>query len=70
MKLKGLRRLSSTLTVALGVILVWRGVWVVTDLIDESLFGKQTYLFALTSIAVGVLVLYLHHHHNSGEEHF
>ncbi len=68
--IKGLRRLSSTLTVALGVILFWRGIWVLTDLIDQSLFGEQTYLFAFSSIVVGVLVLYFHHHHESGEEHF
>lgn len=68
--MKKFRRLSSTLPVAVGVILIWRGIWVLTDLIDAGLFGKQSYLFAFSSIAVGILVLYFHHHHESGEEHF
>ncbi len=68
--MKGFRRLSSTLLVAIGVILIWRGIWVLTDLIDKALFGKESYFLAFSSIVVGILVLYFHHHRESGEEHF
>lgn len=70
MKIRGFRRLSSTLLVATGVVLIWRGMWVLVDLIDNGLFGRETYFLAFSSIAIGILILYFHHHRESGEEHF
>ena len=45
-----------TLLVAIGVILVWRGIW---NLVDLYLFPKNPLLSNTTSILIGLFLLYL-----------
>ncbi len=42
-----------------GIVLVWRGVWYILDLIDSSIFNGGHALTALGGIAVGLALLYL-----------
>ncbi|NTW15012.1 MAG: hypothetical protein HGA38_01425 [Candidatus Moranbacteria bacterium] len=42
-----------------GIVLVWRGVWYILDLIDATLFSGGHILTALGGILVGLLLLYL-----------
>ncbi len=51
-----------SLTVVLGVVLIWRGLWYVLDEIDIFFFGGSHAASALLGIVVGVLVLYLPDH--------
>lgn len=43
----------------LGVVLVWRGVWVLLDLLDQTLFGGIHVWSAIVGIIFGVIVLYV-----------
>ncbi len=46
-------------SIAIGIILIWRGVWVVLDLVDRLLFGSNHIVTAVGGIIVGVVILYL-----------
>jgi len=50
--------MKEQLVIALGIILVWRGVWVLGDLFDEWLFGSYHISTAILSIVAGILMLY------------
>jgi len=43
-----------------GIVLVWRGIWHVLDVIDIAIIGDPTHLLtAVGGIIIGFLVLYL-----------
>jgi hypothetical protein len=50
---------AKNLSAILGIVLIWRGVWYLLDLLDEWLFGGGHWLAALGSVVAGVLILYL-----------
>lgn len=58
----GLKYLTKNLSIAIGIILIWRGVWVVLDLIDSWIFGGSHVITAIGGIIVGILILYLPNH--------
>lgn len=47
------------LSLAVGLVLVWRGVWYVLDEIDAIFFGGYSGWTGLIGILVGIAVLYL-----------
>ncbi len=44
------------LVIAIGVVLVWRGIW---HLADEYLFPNNETLSSIVSLIAGILILYL-----------
>ena len=42
-----------------SIVLIWRGVWYIFDLIDIKLFGDSYIGTALASILLGLLLLYI-----------
>lgn len=56
------RRLIHILSIIVGVVLVWRGVWYVLDEIDKLFFGGSHAWTALIGIIVGLVILYLPDH--------
>lgn len=43
-----------------GIVLIWRGVWHVLDVIDIAIIGDETHLVtAIGGIIIGFLVLYI-----------
>ncbi len=44
---------------AIGIILIWRGVWIVLDMVDIWIFGGNQITTAVGGIVVGILMLYL-----------
>lgn len=57
-----LGRGARSLYVVFGVILIWRGVWVLLDWIDIQLFGEITIGLALLGILIGLFLLFKHDH--------
>lgn len=51
--------LASNLSVVVGLVLVWRGVWYVLDGVDLLIFGNSHLLTAVAGILLGLLILYL-----------
>ncbi len=56
---KKFRRLIKNFSVALGIIIIWRGIWYTLDYIDLVLFGGGHILSSLGGIVIGVVILYL-----------
>ena len=59
MKTLGIKYFTKNISVAIGIILIWRGVWIILDLIDELIFGGNHLATAVGGIIVGILMLYL-----------
>ncbi len=51
---------AKNLVVMIGIVMIWRGIWVLLDVLDEKLFGQsQHWLTAVLGVLVGLLLLYL-----------
>ena len=50
---------TKNISVAVGIILIWRGVWIVLDKFDVILFGGNHIVTAVGGIIAGILMLYL-----------
>lgn len=51
--------LAKNLSVVIGLVLIWRGIWYTLDKIDSIFFGGNHLWTALLGILVGLLILYL-----------
>lgn len=54
-----LKQLIQNFSVALGVILIWRGIWYMLDGLDLWFFQGEHAYSAVGGIIVGILILYL-----------
>ena len=59
MAYRGIKYFTKNIFIAVGIILIWRGVWILLDLVDQHLFGGSHIVTALLGIVIGVLILYL-----------
>jgi len=56
---KDLKYFIRTLSIVVGLVMIWRGVWYVLDAVDTVLFGEYNHFTGLIGITIGVLLLYL-----------
>ncbi len=54
-----LRYFAQNLGVVIGLVLIWRGIWLLLDGIDRLFFGGNHILSAAGGIVIGFLILYL-----------
>jgi len=59
MQHSGWRYLTKNLSIAIGIVLIWRGVWVMLDLLDSVLFGGNHIATAVGGVIIGIVILYL-----------
>lgn len=57
-----LRYLAQNLSIVIGLVLVWRGVWYTLDNVDVLLFGSSHTWTALGGIVLGFLILFIPDH--------
>ena len=57
-----LRYFRDNLAIALGLVLVWRGMWYILDAVDYYIFAGNHLLTALPWLIIGILILYLPDH--------
>jgi len=50
---------TKNISVAIGIILIWRGTWIVLDLFDKVIFGGNHIITAIGGIIIGIAILYL-----------
>lgn len=50
---------SKNISIVIGLVLVWRGIWYVLDGIDKWIFGGTYIWTALGGIVIGLAILYL-----------
>ena len=58
-KKRNIHNLTKSITVVIGVVLVWRGTWYSLDLVDKWLFDGNHFWTAQIGIIAGLLILYL-----------
>lgn len=56
---RGFTRFLKSLSVVLGIVMIWRGIWHVMDWMDIVLFQGDTRWTAVGGIVLGLLILYL-----------
>ena len=56
------KRFIRILSIVVGLVLIWRGIWYVLDSIDIGLFGGSHIFTALGGIVAGFIILYLPDH--------
>ena len=50
---------ARNIAVVIGLVLIWRGIWHILDLIDQSFFNGNDLITTFGGIALGLLILYL-----------
>jgi len=58
-KIITLRHLVKDISIVLGLVLIWRGIWHALDDIDRWFFGGIHFWTSLAGIILGLLILYL-----------
>ncbi len=56
---KSFRYFIKTLSIVVGLVLIWRGIWHVLDVVEAKFFGGDLFWTGLAGIVIGVLLLYL-----------
>jgi hypothetical protein len=51
--------LAKNISVAIGLVLIWRGIWFVLDEFDNWVFGGSHVWTALGGILIGLIILYI-----------
>ncbi|MDP2855572.1 MAG: hypothetical protein Q8N90_00420 [bacterium] len=54
-----LQYLAKNISIVIGLVLIWRGIWYVLDGLDKWLFDGSHTWTALIGIIVGLIILYL-----------
>lgn len=54
-----LKYFSKNLSIVIGIVLIWRGVWYTLDYLDIAIFGGSQAFTAISGIIIGLLVIYL-----------
>lgn len=54
--------LAKNVSIIVGLVLIWRGVWYVLDGIDTLLFGGYHAWTAILGIIVGLVIIYIPDH--------
>ncbi len=57
-KHKEFKYFIKTLSIVVGLVFIWRGIWHVLDVIEGLLFGGELLWTGLVGIVIGVLLLY------------
>lgn len=50
---------SKSISIVVGIVLIWRGIWYVLDEIDTLLFSESHLWTAIGGIVIGLLIIYL-----------
>lgn len=51
--------LAKNMSVIIGIVFIWRGIWHVLDTIDHILFGGNHFWTGLLGVVIGLIILYV-----------
>jgi len=54
-----LQYFAKNISIIIGLVLIWRGIWYVLDALDKWIFGGSHIWTALGGIIIGFLIIYL-----------
>ncbi|HPF95484.1 MAG: hypothetical protein KC582_02675 [Candidatus Magasanikbacteria bacterium] len=52
-------KLVRQFSIALGILLIWRGLWYALDYVDKIFFNGNSFFTVVGGIIIGILILYL-----------
>lgn len=50
---------AKNLFVVFGLVLIWRGIWHILDVVDMKFFSGEHFYTAIGGIVIGLAILYL-----------
>jgi hypothetical protein len=50
---------ARNISIVIGLVLIWRGIWYTLDGLDQLLFGGSHVWTAVGGVVLGLLILYL-----------
>jgi hypothetical protein len=54
-----MRYFAKNMSIVIGLVMIWRGIWYVLDFFDSLFFDGQHIVTAIGGIIVGLIILYL-----------
>ena len=51
--------LAKNISIVIGLVMIWRGIWYLLDSLDRLLFGGDHFWTAAGGIVIGLIILYL-----------
>ncbi len=51
--------LATNISIVIGLVLVWRGIWYVLDGLDKLIFGGSHTWTSILGIILGLIILYI-----------
>lgn len=54
-----LKYLTTNMSIVIGLVLVWRGIWYVLDELDYTFFNGSHFWTAIAGIVIGLIILYI-----------
>ena len=51
--------LATNISIVVGLVLVWRGIWYVLDGLDKLIFGGSHTWTSILGIILGLIILYI-----------
>ena len=54
-----IQNLAKNISIVIGLVLIWRGIWYVLDGLDKLVFGGSHVWTALGGVILGLIILYL-----------
>lgn len=60
--MKTVKYFVKNMSIVVGLVLIWRGIWYILDDIDQSFFSGDHTLTAIGGVVIGLLILYLPDH--------
>ncbi|MCF7857577.1 MAG: hypothetical protein K9M10_03805 [Candidatus Pacebacteria bacterium] len=61
-KHKDFKYFVRTLSIVVGLVFVWRGIWHILDFIENEYFGGELFWTSIVGIVLGILLLYIPDH--------
>jgi uncharacterized membrane protein HdeD (DUF308 family) len=58
-KHKDLKYFVRTLSIVIGLVMIWRGIWHVLDYVEMTYFEGELFWTGLAGIILGVILLYV-----------
>jgi len=53
------RYFAGNLSIVIGIVLIWRGIWYVLDEVDKMFFGGSGLWTAVVGVVIGLAIIYL-----------
>lgn len=58
-KHKNFKYFVQTLSIVAGLVIIWRGIWHILDVVEKVFFGGEVFWTAIGGIVLGILLLYI-----------